>query len=94
MPAEKSPLTFLTESIPAFTVGTPYTTQFQAAGGTPPYSFGIFESEPPPGMTLDSNGTFSGTPTQPGDTTIMVRVIDFVEEKVTSAFNFQDMGRQ
>jgi hypothetical protein len=89
---KRSTLTFLTESLPGFAVGRAVknNTRIQAIGGTPPYSFGLSQgSALPAGLSLDYQGTFSGRPTQSGDTTIFVKVIDFVGNHVTQAFDVQ-----
>ena len=86
----KSPLTFLTESLPGFTVGRRKKTSIKAVGGTKPYSFGLSQNSTlPAGLSLNSKGTLWGTPTQSGDTTIFVEVIDFVGAHVTQAFDLQ-----
>ncbi len=49
--------------VPSAQVGTPYSFQFKAAGGTPPYTFAQYPFEPlPAGLTLAADGTLSGTP--------------------------------
>ena len=49
------------------TVGTPYSYQLMASGGTPPYTWTTDPgSGSVPGLTLASDGTLSGTPTTPG----------------------------
>jgi hypothetical protein len=87
---KRSTLTFLTESLPGFTVGRPKKFRIQAVGGTPPYSFGLSQgSALPAGLNLNYQGILFGTPTQSGDTTIFVKLIDFVGANVTSAFDLQ-----
>ena len=88
----RSTLTFLTESLPAFTVGRLKKTRIQAVGGTKPYSFGLSQgSTLPPGLNLNYQGTLFGRPIQSGDTTIFVKVIDFVGAHLTQAFDLQVM---
>jgi hypothetical protein len=87
---KRSTLTFLTESLPAFTVGRLKKTRIQAVGGTPPYSFGLTQgSSLPAGLGLNYQGTLWGTPTQAGDTTIFVKVIDLIGGHLTQAFDLQ-----
>src|SRR3954464_1527289 len=45
--ARTSTLTFLTESLPAFTVGQAKKTRIQGVGGRKPYSFGISQGTLP-----------------------------------------------
>jgi hypothetical protein len=85
----RSTLTFLTESLPMFTRGKPNKFSIQAVGGTKPYSFGISQGTLPAGLNLDYQGTLSGIPTQSGDTTIFVKVTDFVGAHLTQAFDLQ-----
>jgi hypothetical protein len=63
---------------PSGVVGQPYSFQFQATGGAPPYAWSILSSAPPPdGLTLAADGTLSGTPTRT-NTSISVLVTDVV----------------
>ncbi|WP_404339791.1 putative Ig domain-containing protein [Sphingomonas sp. MMS12-HWE2-04] len=47
-------------------VGATYTGNFVAGGGTAPYTYSRYSGTIPPGLTLASNGTLSGTPTAAG----------------------------
>ena len=87
----RSTLTFLTESLPMFTVGQAKKTVIQAVGGVKPYSFGITQGTLPAGLSLNYLGTLYGAPKQSGDTTIFVKVIDFVGSHLTQAFDLQVM---
>jgi hypothetical protein len=87
---KRSTLTFLTESLPGFTVGRLKKTRIQAVGGTPPYSFGLAQgSNLPAGLGFNYQGTLWGKPTQAGDTTIFVKVIDLIGGHLTQAFDVQ-----
>ncbi len=56
--------------------GQPFSYQFVATGGAPPYTF-TWSGITPAGMTLSTDGLMSGTMEQfPGSYTIFVRVID------------------
>lgn len=50
--------------------------QLTASGGTAPYTFSIIVGSLPPGFTLSSGGSLSGTPTSAGVTTFTVQAID------------------
>ncbi|MEY2502820.1 MAG: large repetitive protein [Verrucomicrobiota bacterium] len=89
--ASRSTLTFLTESLPAFMVGRAKKARIQGVGGTKPYSFGISQGTLPAGLHLNYRGTLYGTPTVAGDTTIFVKLIDFVGSHITQAFDLQVM---
>lgn len=71
-------LTVETTVLPEWTVGEAgYSEQLQAAGGTAPYTFEIFDGVLPDGLALDEGtGAITGTPTQAGKFTIEVLVTD------------------
>lgn len=57
----------VTTELPDATVGEPYTTQLQTAGGVAPYDYIVTgDSLAPPGLELAHDGTLSGTPTLAG----------------------------
>jgi hypothetical protein len=61
------PLTVSTSSLPNGTVNAPYSETLQASGGTPPITWSISANTSlPPGLSLSSSGTISGTPPTPG----------------------------
>ena len=72
-----------TQALPAAIVGTPYSFTLAAAGGSPPYNWiaGSF----PPGLSLNPNGSISGTPTASGTFNITVRLSDSAQTSVTKA---------
>jgi len=47
--------------LPPFDQGQPYTHQFTASGGTPPFSFTIISGSLPTGLSMNGNGLISGT---------------------------------
>ncbi|MFL0198037.1 hypothetical protein ACJDU8_21085 [Clostridium sp. WILCCON 0269] len=60
-------------------VGIPYncTSYFYAYGGTAPYTFTLASgSSMPPGLTLGTDGSITGTPTKSGSTNFTVVVTD------------------
>lgn len=70
------PLAITTSSsLPEGTVGTPYSETLQATGGTGSFSWD-FEGSLPPGLTLNSRGVISGTPTRTGTFSFTVLVQD------------------
>jgi hypothetical protein len=66
----------LTATLPIAIVGVPYSYTLQATGGTPPYTYSLTAGSLPPGITLQSNGVISGTPTQPGASSFTATVTD------------------
>ncbi|MFN8223991.1 MAG: Ig domain-containing protein [Gaiellales bacterium] len=61
---------------PAGQVGVPYTHTFTAVGGTGPHSFAVIAGSLPPGLSLATDGTLSGTPTQAGAFSFYVEAVD------------------
>jgi hypothetical protein len=63
-----TPLAVTTTSLPNGTNGTFYSQTIQASGGQTPYSWSIpnYSADPPPNLTLATNGVLSGTLTTAG----------------------------
>jgi hypothetical protein len=58
-------------------VGASYTFAFAATGGVPSYSWALIDNtSPPPGLTLSSSGSLSGTPTTAGNYSFQLQVTD------------------
>ena len=69
------PLTITSSAPPPAQVGAPYSFQFTASGGVPPYSWSLLSSIP--GLTLDAtSGVLSGTPTTAGSYSDVATVTD------------------
>ena len=73
-------------------VGVSYNFPFAATGGVPSYSWSIIDNNsPPPGLTLSSSGSLSGTPTTVGNYTFQLQVTDAnntsVSQNVSVAIN-------
>jgi uncharacterized protein YhjY with autotransporter beta-barrel domain len=58
------------------TTGTSYTGTYTSTGGAAPYTYTVLDGTLPPGLTLSSAGTISGTPTTAGTYTFNVRAAD------------------
>lgn len=75
-------------TLPAGSIGIPYSTTLTAAGGTQPFGWSIPSGQTPaPGLTMDSNGVISGIPTNTGSTTRTYRVVDSAQP--TQSFETQ-----
>jgi large repetitive protein len=61
---------------PQGSVGTPYSYQFSARSGCPPYEFVITNGSLPPGLSMSSSGLVTGTPTVGGSSSFWVEVRD------------------
>ena len=57
-------------------LGSAYSGSLVASGGTAPYSWSVVSGSLPSGLSLSSNGVFTGTPTAAGSSSFMVRVSD------------------
>ena len=64
---------------PDGTQGAPYSHQYTATGGVPPYTWSLASGTLPPGLTLTSGGLLSGTPTTPETYIFTVRADDSFE---------------
>lgn len=70
-------------------INSPYSFQFQAAGGTLPHSWQLAPGSGslPAGLNLDGGGQLSGTPTGSGAFNFTVRVNDFLGSFVDRTFS-------
>jgi hypothetical protein len=87
-----STLTFLNESVPAMFVGQPVNFQFEAVGGTPPYTFEVLEEfgPLPAGLHLTQKGKLIGVPREETiGTTVFIRLSDAEGCVVNQAFNLE-----
>jgi len=72
-----TPLSITTTSpLPSGIVGTSYSTQLQATGGTGPYRWSLASGVLAQGLTLSSDGLLSGTPTTAGSVSFTIQVTD------------------
>jgi hypothetical protein len=73
-----------TTSFPNATVNVPYSAPLAAVGGVTPYSW-TMSGTLPSGLTLNSAGVISGTPTSTGSATFTVHVADSETPPATSS---------
>ena len=75
------------------TVGTPYSTTLQAAGGVGPYTFSIASGTLPAGLTLNAaTGVISGTPSASGSAAFTAQVRDATGNTASGPFNIAIAG--
>ena len=77
-------ITITTTTLPNATVNVPYSAPLAAIGGVTPYSWTI-SGTLPSGLTLNSAGVISGTPTSTGSATFTVHVADSETPPATSS---------
>ncbi|HTM14238.1 MAG TPA: putative Ig domain-containing protein [Bryobacteraceae bacterium] len=73
-------ITVSPSSVPAAIATVPYSVNFSATGGTPPYTYAVFNADSqtptaPGGLLLSTNGTLSGIP-QGGTVTFTIQATD------------------
>jgi hypothetical protein len=80
-------LTLSPTTLPNGTVGTSYSTQISASGGTSPYTYSKTSGTLPTGLTLSSAGLLSGTPTAAGPYTFTVTATDSASQTGSRSYN-------
>ncbi|MEP6963338.1 MAG: putative Ig domain-containing protein, partial [Acidobacteriota bacterium] len=90
--APLDPLRITTTTLPNTSVGASYFQTLQATGGTAPYAFTLASPTgstfPPPGLTLASNGTLSGTAITAGTYRFTVIVRDSMSPSNSATKDF------
>jgi hypothetical protein len=80
-------ITVTTAMVPGFVVGTPYSFQLQAGGGSGNYAWEVVSGILPSGITMSITGLLSGTPTGlGGGGSVTFGVVDRACENVTRSF--------
>ena len=69
-------LVITTANPPQLTVGATANVPLQAQGGAPPYSWSTAGGVLPPGLTMSTTGTITGTPTKSGSYLTTLRLTD------------------
>jgi len=77
-------ITITTQSLPAATVNVPYSAPLAAVGGVTPYTW-TMSGTLPAGLTLNSAGVITGTPTATGSSTFNVQVADSEHQPATGS---------
>jgi predicted outer membrane repeat protein len=69
-------ITTTNPAVTTATVGSSFSQNFAVSGGSGPYSFSLVSGSLPTGLTLAPTGVLSGTPTQNGTYSFVVRATD------------------
>jgi hypothetical protein len=69
-------ITIAPPTLPNGVVGTAYTQQLTASGGTGPYTFSVVSGTLPAGLALTPTGLLAGTPTAAGSSTVVIQATD------------------
>lgn len=80
----RTPLSLITNYIPAQKVGEPFSVTLAAEGGEGPYQWSV-DRELPPGLALVGN-ILSGTPVAPAQTEIWITLTDARGQKISRLF--------
>jgi hypothetical protein len=76
-PQPTSPVVITTTALPGGVRGSSYSASLAASGGIAPYTWSIVSGSLPAGLTLNAvTGTIAGTPTNVGNSSFTVRVVD------------------
>ena len=76
VPESPAPLVVTTTSLPPTSVGAAYSARLAAYAGTPPYSWQIISGSLPPGLSLSSGGSISGTASAQGSFSFQAQATD------------------
>jgi hypothetical protein len=79
-------LTYVTESLPGFVIGTPANFTLDVCCGTQPYRFEIVSGTLPAGLHMNQNGKITGVPREEADTTVLIQLSDAAGCTLTQAF--------
>jgi hypothetical protein len=72
---EAALLSVRSRKVPPALAGAPYAVRLRADGGDGvSYTWAVVEGSLPPGLSLNADGRFQGTPTTPGESTFVVEV--------------------
>ena len=85
-PAVVEPLSITTTTLSGGRVGDAYTQNLVASGGATPYAWSLQSGSLPAGLTLNSAGSITGTPTTAGSATFTLRVTDDDATTVDQAY--------
>jgi hypothetical protein len=85
-------LSIVTPYLTAGTPGGPYSQALTSDFGTAPYTYAVTAGSLPAGVALASNGTFSGTPSSPGNYPVTITVTDTAAHTAVRSYTLVVMG--
>lgn len=77
-----------TRSLPVATLGTPFLAQLSASGGLPPYTWSVESGQLPPGISLSTSGSLTGTPSATGTYHATIKVDDSSTTPISARFGY------
>jgi hypothetical protein len=86
LPPPRSTLAITTSSLPTGTLALGYSSTLTASGGSTPYSWSVLSGSLPNGLTLNSAGSISGTPTVAGSFPFTMQVKDAAGQSASGNF--------
>lgn len=87
-----APVVILTNSFVAGNVGSNYFQSIDASSGYPPYTWSLLSGSLPAGLTLNTSGFISGTPTVAGTSSFDIQVTDTINANAQKSFTIQIDG--
>ncbi|NZA27741.1 putative Ig domain-containing protein [Luteimonas sp. SJ-92] len=84
--APTSAIVVTPESLPTLTAGTAVSQTLTASGGVAPYNYSVASGALPVGLSLNSSGLLSGTPTQRGVYSFSVQAQDNVGDSTVKGY--------
>lgn len=85
-------VTISTTTLPGGTAGVAYSQALTAMGGLPPFQWTLASGTLPAGISLNSSGTLSGTPSAAGTSSFSVQVTDANSSTDTQSLTIQVIG--
>ncbi|HXW53029.1 MAG TPA: Ig domain-containing protein [Myxococcota bacterium] len=79
-------INFVATTLPQGAPGIPYSATIEVTGGLPPFTFSLTSGALPPGLTLNADGTITGTPTEQGVFSFGVLAVDSNECSAEATF--------
>jgi hypothetical protein len=77
------------ENLPIASLAQAYSTMLDASGGAAPYTWTLVNGILPAGLTLNPGGTITGSPSQAGLASLVIKATDTTGASVTGAFLLQ-----